>query len=196
MNCALATGLHQSYLDGDLSRQLRLEMDSHVIRCPTCQKSLALLDAVGNVVADAPPASLGADFTDRVLQAAASQQRWRIGRRRLVRWTAGIVSAAAAAAAVAIFGPGSHASDVETRETSPVTVASNVSYEPVETAGPSEPGKLLVDPLVQKVQVGTWLEAAKERLSEQLEQFGSDEERNAGLQWIWNTMGVTPDVAG
>jgi len=68
MNCAECEQLFDAYLDGHLAGSLRLEFDAHRLRCRHCQQTLAMLEALGNVIAADPQIpDLPTDFTDRVM---------------------------------------------------------------------------------------------------------------------------------
>ncbi len=102
MTCTECEQLFDAYLDGQLTGALRLEFDAHRLRCRRCQQTLAMLEAVGNVLsADAEPPTLSDDFTDRVMQSvapAATQTR------RFPRWRVTLATVALAqAAAILLF---------------------------------------------------------------------------------------------
>lgn len=99
MNCAECERLFDAYLDGRLGGSLRLEFDAHRLRCQDCQQTLAMLEAVGHVIAsDDDVPSLSADFSDRVLRRIAGPQARPIRFRR--RWAVAIAAAAQVAAVV------------------------------------------------------------------------------------------------
>lgn len=100
MNCSQAETLFDAFLDGELSGALRLEFDAHRLRCTTCQKKIAMLEAFEQVVAAAPaPAALSSDFTDRVMaRLAAGPPRARASHRRITLIGAAVLQAAAVVA--------------------------------------------------------------------------------------------------
>jgi hypothetical protein len=68
MNCAGFEQLIDAYLDGELSGTLRLEFDTHRLRCRRCQLTLAMMESVEHVVAaDRGAPALADDFADRVM---------------------------------------------------------------------------------------------------------------------------------
>lgn len=72
MNCSDCEQLFDAYLDGNLKGSLRLEFDAHRLRCQRCQQTLAMLEAVGDIIAnDAQVPDLSDDFTQRVMQEIA-----------------------------------------------------------------------------------------------------------------------------
>lgn len=76
MNCADCEQLFDAYLDGQLAGSLRLEFDAHRLRCRRCQQSLAMLEAIGNVLAsDAEVPELSAGFSEQVLQQVQRPRR-------------------------------------------------------------------------------------------------------------------------
>lgn len=102
MNCSECEQLFDAYLDGQLAGSLRLEFDAHRLRCRRCQQALAMLEAVGHVIAadtDAP--ELSEDFTARVMQELAPPAAQ--PRRIEVPWTRVAVVTAALAQAAAIL---------------------------------------------------------------------------------------------
>jgi hypothetical protein len=69
MNCSECEQLFDAYLDGQLAGSLRLEFDAHRLRCRHCQQTLAMLEAVGHVIAsDSQVPELSDDFTARVMK--------------------------------------------------------------------------------------------------------------------------------
>jgi hypothetical protein len=102
MNCSECEQLFDAYLDGQLSGSLRLEFDAHRLRCRRCQQTLAMLEAVGHVIAsDWQMPELSEDFADRVMR-GIEQPRPRVLHFPLAR-VAVLAAAAAQAAAVLIF---------------------------------------------------------------------------------------------
>lgn len=75
MNCCDFEQLVDPFLDGELSGTLRLEFDTHRLRCPLCQQKLAMMEACEHVLAreDHTPA-ISDDFSDRVMAAIAARQ--------------------------------------------------------------------------------------------------------------------------
>jgi RNA polymerase sigma-70 factor, ECF subfamily len=68
MRCAEYERLLDAYLDGHLAGSLRLEFDAHRLRCRQCQQTLAMMEAIGHVLAAPPRApALSEDFTDLVM---------------------------------------------------------------------------------------------------------------------------------
>jgi len=87
MNCAECEQLFDAYLEGQLTGSLRLEFDAHRVRCRRCQQTLAMLEAIGNVIgADPQVPELPADFTTRVMSEIERPRKPRVAwsRRRLV----------------------------------------------------------------------------------------------------------------
>ncbi len=98
MNCSEAQQLFDAYLDGQLAGSLRLEFDAHRLRCSRCQQTLAMMEAVGHVIATDPDVpSLSDDFTDKVMQRVAKP------RPRIYRLITGRVAIGLQAAAVLAF---------------------------------------------------------------------------------------------
>ena len=92
MYCPECEQLFDAYLDGQLAGTLRLEFDAHRLRCRRCQQTLAMLEAVGHVIAsDTQVPELSANFTDRVLHEVEQP------RPRVVRFTSPRVALVAAA---------------------------------------------------------------------------------------------------
>ncbi len=78
MNCSECQQLFDAYLDDQLAGSLRLEFDAHRLRCGDCQQSLAMLETIGNVVAnDRQVPELSDEFGNRVA--------WQIQHSRPVR---------------------------------------------------------------------------------------------------------------
>ena len=102
MTCAECEQLFDAYLDGQLTGALRLEFDAHRLRCRRCQQTIAMLEAVGNVLsADAEPPTLSDDFTERVMQTVAPSKA---RTRRFPRWRITLATVALAqAAAILLF---------------------------------------------------------------------------------------------
>lgn len=101
MNCSQAEQLFDAFLDGELSAALRLEFDAHRLRCETCRKKLALLEACESVIAsDSRQPALADDFTDRVMAEIAAR---RVSQRLRRRLTILVGSLALQAAAVGLF---------------------------------------------------------------------------------------------
>jgi len=107
MNCSDAEQLFDAYLDGELGGSLRLEFDAHRLRCQTCQRKLALLEACEAVLSSAHrEPDLSADFTDRVMAeitARASQRPRRLN--RPLRVAAAMLPLAAAVGLFAVLRP-------------------------------------------------------------------------------------------
>jgi hypothetical protein len=102
MNCADCEQLFDAYLDGHLAGSLRLEFDAHRLRCRHCQQTLAMLEALGNVIASDPQIpELQTDFTDRVMQRVRPHRGLRPSLRVVV--AAGAVLQAAAVLGFAIL---------------------------------------------------------------------------------------------
>lgn len=95
MNCGQFEQLVDRYLDGELTGSFKLEFEAHLVACEACGHLVAMMEAVGEIIAEPAPdePKLGIDFTDRVLADWSHMQ----ARRR--RWV-GLASGAAAAAAV------------------------------------------------------------------------------------------------
>lgn len=99
MNCSQAEKLFDAYLDDELNGALRLEFDAHLVRCAGCQRMLALLETIGDVVAaDHDVPRVAADFVDRVVQDIAVSQQAQLRRQRWRRAVLGVVALQAAAA--------------------------------------------------------------------------------------------------
>jgi hypothetical protein len=99
MNCRDCEQLFDAYLDGELGGAMRLEFDAHRLRCPQCERSLAMMQSIGSAIAanDVGPA-LSADFADRVMAQIAARQP-AIRRQRAYRLVAGGVGGIGIAAA-------------------------------------------------------------------------------------------------
>lgn len=109
MNCVEWERLLDAHLDGQLGGALRLEFDTHRLHCPHCQQTLAMMEAIGNVITndDQTPA-LSINFADRVM--ARIEQRQNVTpwyRRRWVVATAGLANIAALVGIAMIFPRGS-----------------------------------------------------------------------------------------
>jgi len=84
MNCAECEELFDAYLEGQLGGSLRLEFDAHRVRCRRCQQTLAMLEAIGNVIAADPQVpELPADFTARVMSEIERPRRPSFARPRV-----------------------------------------------------------------------------------------------------------------
>jgi hypothetical protein len=69
MKCHDAEQLFDAFLDGELTGSLRLEFDAHRLRCQTCQRKLALLEACQAALSTPHrEPELPANFTDRVMR--------------------------------------------------------------------------------------------------------------------------------
>lgn len=103
MRCADAEQLFDAYLDGQLAGALRLELDAHRLRCRRCQQSLAMMEAVGHVIANDPDVpNLSQDFTARVMGAIAVEpQTIRLQQRRKLIFSASLLANAAVVALLA-----------------------------------------------------------------------------------------------
>ena len=100
MNCAECEQLFDAYLDGHLAGSLRLEFDAHRLRCRHCQQTLAMLEAIGNVIAADPDLpELHSDFSTRVMRAIEPARTAR-PRLRIALATGVMVQAAAVLAFV------------------------------------------------------------------------------------------------
>jgi hypothetical protein len=105
MNCSECEQLFDAHLDGQLAGSLRLEFDAHRLRCRRCQQTLAMLEAVGHVIAsDRGIPELSGDFADRVMR-RVGRPRARILRfpRVRVAVVAGAIVQAAAVLAFAVI---------------------------------------------------------------------------------------------
>lgn len=107
MNCVDAEQLFDAYLDNELSGSLRLEFDAHRLRCPQCQRKLALLEACEQVLAAERTPALSDDFTDRVMARILERQNAPTvrGSGRLYVRLASAVGIAAALTLAAFFWP-------------------------------------------------------------------------------------------
>lgn len=108
MHCAEWEQLLDAHLDGQLSGALRLEFDAHRLHCGHCQQTLAMMEAMSNVISndDQVPA-LPANFAERVI--ARIEQRQAVipwYRRRWVLAGAGLVNLAAVVAVFLIMPRG------------------------------------------------------------------------------------------
>lgn len=99
MNCRQAEHLWDAYLDGELSDQLRLELEAHRVRCQRCQQALALMEAAGHVIAEQPRSSLNDDFTNQIL---SESQAYRPATKRRISAVSSVSWAAAAIVAIVI----------------------------------------------------------------------------------------------
>lgn len=97
ITCDQAERLFNPFLDGELSDSLRCELHAHQLACPSCRRSLAILQTTADVIArDQNEPALSDDFTTRLLACigetrpeAAPRRRWRL-------WIGSGLSAAAA----------------------------------------------------------------------------------------------------
>lgn len=107
MNCAEAENLFDACLDGELSGSLRLEFDTHRLRCRRCQQTLAMMEAVGHVISAAPrQPELSYDFTANVVANIESRPPLlRRLRSRRVAVVAGVILQAAAVLVFAMWYP-------------------------------------------------------------------------------------------
>lgn len=122
MNCSDCEKLFDAYLDGQLSGSLRLEFDAHRLRCPRCQQTLAMLEAVGDVIAsDASIPELTDDFTERVMAQVATPRAPRAIRFPRNRLTV-ITSVALQVAAVLTFAVLWHNQTVDRNPPAPAPV--------------------------------------------------------------------------
>jgi len=100
MDCHDVEHLLDAYLDAELPTSLQAEVHAHLLECVLCRQRVGLLRAVGDVVrSDADHPSPSPDFTDRVLQAAATRSPVRprkLRYRRIVLLTATVTAMAAA----------------------------------------------------------------------------------------------------
>ena len=197
MNCRQAGTIHQAYLDGELSNQVRVELDSHVIRCGRCQESLALLEAVGNVIAQPPLTALSDDFTDRLLDKALAatptvEDAWR---RRVGRATR-FVSAAAALVALTMLLPVFRGGDgrPDPSELVPFGSAEQIGDE-LALAGPG-PG--IVEPLldVLDVRLPPSLQNVGKDLNDRVLRFVADGENASWRDFARPLSELPTDVAG
>lgn len=135
MNCVEAESLLDAHLDGELSGALRLEFDAHRLRCPGCQRKLAMLEACENILASdtAAAPALSDDFTDRLMARLATAQP---PRRRVLRRFALPAAALPAAAAILLFafvfprgGPAPHVTIIESGSSGPPALVSGDTDE-------------------------------------------------------------------
>jgi len=110
MDCHDVEHLLDAYLDAELPTSLQAEVHAHLLECVLCRQRVGLLRAVGDVVRnDADHPSPSPDFTDRVLQAAATRSPVRprkLRYRRVVLLTATVTAMAAALLLVVnVIGP-------------------------------------------------------------------------------------------
>lgn len=102
MNCGEFQKLLDTHLDGELTGSLRLEFDAHRLRCRRCQQTVAMMEAVGHVVAtDNHTPTLSNSFTDGVMERI--EQREPLGRRLRATRIAVVTGMMLQAAAVLLF---------------------------------------------------------------------------------------------
>lgn len=101
MNCQQFEIFLDQYLDGELDGTLKLEFETHLVKCKTCGHLYAMMEAAGQIISDPDPREpvLGADFTHRVMAGIAKQKRKTL---RMHRWVAR--STVAAAIAMIVLG--------------------------------------------------------------------------------------------
>jgi anti-sigma factor RsiW len=108
ISCRDAKHLFDRYLDGRLSGSLQTELHAHRLACTACQNELALLEAIGDVVAiDRREPTVSASFTDRVLLANRIRRRpirpnWS---RRVLAFGSPVAAAACLALTISISSP-------------------------------------------------------------------------------------------
>lgn len=102
MDCPECGKLFDAYLDAQLSGTMRLEFDTHRVRCTRCQQRVAMLETAGNVIAADQPPAIADDFTARVM--ADVERRRRRGRTIRLYVIAGLAQAAAVALFVIWIG--------------------------------------------------------------------------------------------
>jgi anti-sigma factor RsiW len=101
MNCSEAERLFDPYLDGELSGSLRLEFDAHRLRCPLCQRKLAMMEACEHILSgDSRVPALSTDFTDNLMARLAEHK---IAPRRL-QWRPLKIAIAVGLQAAAVVG--------------------------------------------------------------------------------------------
>lgn len=137
MTCAECERLYDAYLDGQLSGTLRLEFDTHRLRCRRCQQTIAMLEACTFVIgADRRQPALSADFTERVMEQIAehTDAQRRVYRVRATR-VAFVVGGLIQAAAVVIFAimlPRSGVDPATPRADGPATAGAGLSLTGVD----------------------------------------------------------------
>lgn len=161
MNCTECKQLFDAYLDGNLAGSLRLEFDAHRLRCRHCQQSLAMLEAVGDVLSsdpDVPP--LSTDFSDRVIDGirTPAPRTLRFPRRRVTIVAAALIQAAAVVS-IAVFWP-SDAPQPSDNDAATPYIAANTGDE-------LDAGKQALRELIfERVEDRIWaMHAAGEQLS-------------------------------
>jgi len=99
VDCAEFEHLVDAYLNGELNGSFKLEFESHIVECKTCAHLVAMMEAVGGIIADPgyDEPKLRDDFTDRVV---ADFARVQVRRRR---WYSVASGAAAAALIILVF---------------------------------------------------------------------------------------------
>jgi anti-sigma factor RsiW len=96
MNCVQCKKLFDAYLDGQLAGSLRLEFDAHRLRCRHCQQTLAMLEAVGHVIAsDGDVPALSDGFTARVMRDVQRPRTLRFPAARVALVAGALLQAAA-----------------------------------------------------------------------------------------------------
>lgn len=96
MNCSDCEKLFDAFLDGQLGGSLRLEFDAHRLRCRRCQQTVAMLETIGNVIANDPVVpELRADFSDRVVARIRAPRRTRRPIMRIALVSGAVLQAAA-----------------------------------------------------------------------------------------------------
>lgn len=200
MNCLEFEQLLDRHLDGELTGSFKLEFEAHVVDCEPCGHLLAMMQAVGQIVADEDPDEpmLDERFTDRLLvdidQIQSRRNRWR-----------GILSATAAAAALMLIisllvrfaGPQGPAAVLAGADDTPDTVAmikpiieSDPSLTPVVTEQPktvvatvSDVATELSDPkpIIEPPSTNIIVASDQDHADDQLQQWVVSTIEQAGL---------------
>lgn len=77
MNCQQFEQLLDEYLNGELQGSFKLELEAHVVECESCGHLMAMMQAVGQIIADPAPnePQLGGDFAEKVLVGLTERHR-------------------------------------------------------------------------------------------------------------------------
>lgn len=108
LTCEHAQNLFDAYLDDELSSSMRMELNTHRLRCSGCQRQLTLLESCADVVArDNGVPAMSEDFTDRVMAALPVFAKTARAPRaqRIYRLFAPVTAAAAAILMVIMIAP-------------------------------------------------------------------------------------------
>ncbi|MBU0639459.1 MAG: hypothetical protein KKB50_11390 [Planctomycetes bacterium] len=139
MNCDELEKLLDAYLDDDLAGSLRLEFHTHRLRCRRCQQTVAMMEAIGHIIAsDSNTPALADDFSDQVMDRVERlQPRGKRLRATRIAVVTGVMLQAAAVLMFAIFLP---AESIDrppvpiVAEDSPAEAVTLVAREPLDVS--------------------------------------------------------------